>query len=122
MKYIRMEDEILDTKWLVKCNDERIENGWFTKNGVPIIAIKQADTIEELCDRFVLVDYYMNNCNSLVFRFAFEIEGWLRERMSKMEDYDIRGAIWTDKGLIYVAKMNDKGKLELLELVNEKQK
>lgn len=26
----------------------------------------------------------------------------------------IYGAIWTDKGLIYVAKMNDKGELELL--------
>jgi hypothetical protein len=24
------------------------------------------------------------------------------------------GAIWTDKGLIYVAKMNEKGELELL--------
>ena len=27
---------------------------------------------------------------------------------------EIYGAIWTDKGLIYVAKMNDKGELELL--------
>ena len=26
----------------------------------------------------------------------------------------IKGAIWTDKGLIYVAKMNDKGELELI--------
>ena len=26
----------------------------------------------------------------------------------------IYGAIWTDKGLIYVAKMNKKGELELL--------
>ena len=28
--------------------------------------------------------------------------------------YNIYGAIWTDKGLIYVAKMNDKGDLELI--------
>lgn len=27
---------------------------------------------------------------------------------------EVYGAIWTDKGLIYVAKMNDKGELELL--------
>ena len=27
---------------------------------------------------------------------------------------DLFGAIWTDKGLIYVAKMNEKGELELL--------
>ena len=29
-------------------------------------------------------------------------------------DAVIYGAIWTSKGLIYVAKMNDKGELELL--------
>lgn len=29
-------------------------------------------------------------------------------------DYEIYGAIWTDKGLIYVAKMNEKGEFELL--------
>lgn len=27
---------------------------------------------------------------------------------------EVYGAIWTDKGLIYVAKMNNKGELELL--------
>lgn len=27
---------------------------------------------------------------------------------------ELYGAIWTNKGLIYVAKMNDKGELELL--------
>ena len=31
-----------------------------------------------------------------------------------LEDYDWYGAIWTDKGLIYVAKMNSNGELELL--------
>ena len=31
-----------------------------------------------------------------------------------LEKFEIYGAIWTDKGLIYVAKMNDKGELELL--------
>ena len=29
----------------------------------------------------------------------------------------IYGAIWTDKGLIYAAKMNDKGELELLWMI-----
>ena len=31
-----------------------------------------------------------------------------------LKDSPIYGAIWTNKGLIYVAEMNDKGELELL--------
>ena len=61
---------------------------------------KQADTIEELCDEFVY--------NKMTFK-----------TLEETLDYapigsDIYGAIWTDKGLTYVAKMNDKGELELL--------
>ena len=47
-----------------------------------------------------------------------------REVMPKKADHkgtkrvfpniEIYGAIWTDKGLIYVAKMNDKGELCLI--------
>jgi hypothetical protein len=29
------------------------------------------------------------------------------------QDYEIYGAIWTDKGLLYVARLNDKGEWEL---------
>ena len=61
--------------------------------------IKQADTIEELCDEYVC-------CKDIIFE-------------SELDDYIatgniVYGAIWTSKGLIYVAKMNDKGELELL--------
>lgn len=63
---------------------------------------KQVDTIEELCDEFVVVG------------------GDYREQFKKLPDtkylnlFNTYGAIWTDKGLIYVAKMNDEGELELL--------
>ena len=67
--------------------------------------IKQADTIEELCDELVVVN---NTCFNTPQLLGTEID----------KDYYkhevVYGAIWTDKGLIYVAKMNDKGELELL--------
>ena len=72
--------------------------------------VKQADTIEELCDEFVVIgkttdDYstYDNLNKALKF---MELRGICRDRL--------RGAIWTDKGLIYVARMNNEGVMELL--------
>ena len=68
--------------------------------------VKQADTIEELCDEFVVVKEKEHGCNYLY--------------KSAINDYKehtadaLYGAIWTDKGLIYVAKMNERGELELL--------
>ena len=62
--------------------------------------IKQANTIEELCDEFV--------CNEMFVYDKTEME-WLIEQGN-----DVYGAIWTDKGLIFIAKMNEKGELELL--------
>ena len=72
--------------------------------------IKQADTIEELCDCYILVG---NNrhipCNKLSYEYYQTLA-----MAYELEDFVVYGAIWTDKGLIYVAKMNDKGELELL--------
>ena len=66
--------------------------------------LKQSDSIEELCDEFVVVN---NTC--------FNMPQLLGTKIDK--DYykheKVYGAIWTSKGLIYVAKMNDKGELEL---------
>ena len=65
---------------------------------------KEADTIEELCDEFVC------GKNHLLLKL-YEL---------KSEDFkeDVKdivyGAIWTDKGLIYVAKINEKGVFVLL--------
>ena len=71
--------------------------------------IKVADTIEELCDEFVC----FGNLDKKQFSIADTFEE--AKDFVKFSYYDnIYGAIWTDKGLIYVAKMNDKGELELL--------
>ena len=63
--------------------------------------IKQADTIEELCDEFVMISGGKHKLDIGCHSYGDK----------KIQIY---GAIWTDKGLIYVAKMNEKGELELL--------
>lgn len=73
--------------------------------------IAEADTIEELCDCFVVVGkkhivWDKDQLKGLTFgqvKFAFA-----------NEDFEIYGAIWTSKGLIYVAKMNENGDLVLI--------
>ena len=65
--------------------------------------IKQANTIEELCDEFVYVASEKDRPVVCYKPTAFH----------KLSD-NLYGAIWTDKGLIYVAKMNEEGELELL--------
>ena len=113
MKYIRTKDGIID---LTPYREDKEINGairfisklnsgymFIQKNDI----IKQADTIEELCDWKVYrpngkIKYLVDELASLGQCFAItDYKNWY-------------GALDTDKGLIYVAKMNEKGKLELL--------
>ena len=77
---------------------------------------KQADTIEELCDEFVIFDENQNGGLPLSCpkEKVSEIKPYIRFGMINGFNVWIKGAIWIDKGLIYVAKMNEKGELELL--------
>ena len=86
-----------------------------TKSGIktqydtvrPCNVVEKADTIEELCDEFVGIDSQGH--------FIIHNDKWLEgARIVPLEEIKYYGAIWTDKGLIYVAKMNDKKELELL--------
>lgn len=73
--------------------------------------IKESNSIEELCDEFVFIDEFFQRKH----RLAYSLENALAR--CKYHDVDIttlRGAIWTNEGLIYVAKINEKGGLELL--------
>ena len=77
--------------------------------------VKEADTIEELCDRCVVIHKYGEQPKDMSFYEAeYFIDVWTRKVKSNDPITAIYGAIWTDKGLIYVAKMNDKGEWELL--------
>ena len=69
--------------------------------------IKQADTIEELCDRFVVMDKETKEVMDIVYFLEYA-------KLWSSYKYNIYGAIWTSKGLIFVAKMNDEGDLELI--------
>ena len=77
--------------------------------------LAQADTIEELCDRYVGI----SNNKQMIIKYEFDEyydeynDTYTKEELLAMYDV-IYGAIWTNKGLIYIAKMNDKGELELL--------
>ena len=68
--------------------------------------IKQADTIEELCDEFV-VWLNENNCH-------FTTTNYLYIYQNRDKAKAVFGAIWCEWGLKYVSKMNDKGDLELI--------
>jgi len=68
--------------------------------------IREADTIEELCDEFVGVDKTCENGHQLLRAIPY--------KCANFWNGGVYGAIWTDKGLIYVAKINEKGELELI--------
>lgn len=69
--------------------------------------IKQSENIEELCDRFVVIDKETKEVMNIVSFLEYA-------KLWSSCKYNIYGAIWTSKGLIYVAKMDDKGKLVLI--------
>lgn len=133
MKYIRTKDNV----WQYDRNENVVrpsEDGksivyWLNFGEKEIIA--KADTIEELCDEFV----YRKNLYKLETRVdgtryidRYHFGGYDNHMTYDLDKSNIKclndlipeirkevyGAIWTDKGLIYVAKMNDKGEWELL--------
>jgi len=94
MKYIRTKYDIFKDYDIDYCNTRNPESR----------GIKVSENLEELCDEFVCVrageTYILDKtCN-----------------LKAQQKYigDVYGAVWTNKGLIYVAKMNEKGELELL--------
>lgn len=77
-----------------------------------IAIVKEADKIEELCDYCI----YLNCEDELIIRKLPLSTSW-KSVVRSMENgliRDIKLAILTDKGIIFVAKMNDKGEVELL--------
>ena len=77
-------------------------------------SIREADTIDELCDEFVVSDKEQPNGKLLYYKGFENLKKEFIDFEKDKEKVVVCGAIWTDKGLIYVAKMNDKGDLELI--------
>jgi len=123
-KYIRTKDGIFGfCKTNVYGNIELIEV--YRSRNSPLLKvisekdiINQADDIKELCDEFVDIthkDYYtLDHKNGITYAYSktHRFIGHVDIRCEGIGQ--IMGAIFTDKGLIYVAKMNEKGELELL--------
>lgn len=109
MRYIRTKDgKIAEIKenMVVKVSDDAIRLVYKNKPHICVLngnddILKQADTIKELCDEFVMISGGKHKLDIGCHSYGDK----------KIQIY---GAIWTDKGLIYVAKMNKKGELELI--------
>ena len=114
MKYIRTKDGIFEVTDSYKVGAGFIK--YEVKNALCIAdfeIIKQADTIEELCDAFIVK--FRNLIINIYYDFEYEIPKEYKNDSNNI----IYGAIWI-KGehgepiLKSVAKMNDKGELKLL--------
>lgn len=108
-KYIRTKNAIYERLFKDKCLNKGtsiIVNGEIMPYKEDVIA--QADTIEELCDGFV-VDYG-EGIKHFISNYEY---------LGNFAKYkNVYGGIWLNEwGLKYVAKLNDKGELELLWLM-----
>lgn len=108
--YIRTKDgRIIDTSKIATgskymdfaTNDESFRKIFKTE------PLSKSENLDELCDNYVIPRY---QDTFIVDRFSKQI----CLNHIKCGYGDVFGAIWTDKGLIYVAKMNNEGKLELI--------
>ena len=108
MKYIRTKDKILlmnEDYYFDTFNKKKVIVNSY---GYSEQVIKEADTIEELCDEFVMIDeeneHYIKQDNDIHH---------IRRKWA-IGNYKVYGAIWTEKGLIYVTQLNEKGNLGLI--------
>ena len=69
--------------------------------------IKQSENIEELCDRFVVMDKETKEVMNIVSFLEYA-------KLWSSCKYNIYGAVWCEWGLKYIATMNDEGDLELI--------
>lgn len=106
MRYVRTKETdccIIDT---IKYKEITGEDCFIPKNEI----VDEANNIEELCDEFIVVS---DNCEKPIISASpfNELQLYAKGRKKYAICY---GAIWTEWGLKYVAKMNSKGELELL--------
>ena len=74
--------------------------------------INQSENLDELCDEFVVKFEIFNRSYNYIYEHSYD--ELKRDVQMFSPNYGVYGAVWTDKGLIYSAKMNDKGDLVLI--------
>ena len=112
MSYIRTKNRIYQVESVLR------DNGFVKGYNVGEIAfirkdqvINQSENIEELCDEFVIE--YLTSEEVIQIRYP-EFQ-WAKEDFESNKKGTLYGAIRVSgKGLIYVAKMNESGELELI--------
>ena len=97
-KYIRVPNGIIDRTIYVS---DTFVIDYAIKHNFP-----SSNDLEELCDEFVGIGNIHGN--KRIYRHYENLY-----ESTRLDDI-VYGAIWTNKGLLYVAKLNDKGKLELI--------
>lgn len=123
MKYIRTK------KYIFALSDDRTYGKRPAGNSNTMILLlknyknwkkcRQADTIEELCDEIVIDNPKADIKKPFVSNAKIDEikkntpKGSLEYKLKK-DGMNIYGAIWTDEGLIYQAKLNEKGEFELI--------
>lgn len=109
MKYIRTKDGVYEVDF-VDISTYYHTTGWNIVEKDQIIA--QADTIEELCDGFYATE---NSCwEKDYYLFGNKDFKDFKDFTKDFPNGFARGFIATNKGLIYVAKMDSEGNLILL--------
>ena len=104
--YIRTKDDVYDGE---KYNADYILDYELGK------ILKQSENLEEVCDGFYIDDGKQEICiNDMYTHFNTFKNDMRYYKNCCVGNYIGYGFIKTDKGLIYVAKMNENGELELI--------
>ena len=119
--YIRTKDGVYELVDNLYQYHNGVEKFWYAKeeNGTTLAIeitaneiLNQSENLVELCDEIVLINNNVFTVPQIITYTNFQNTKAYREDYGKFET--IYGAIWTSKGLIYVAKMNEKGELVLI--------
>ena len=116
MKYIRTEHNIFEVVGENKCvyriiGASRERNNVYSRTKKLNDVVKKANTIEELCD----FEMHYDHNGEFVIRPIKHVEfSSLRKAVMENHFKDCKLAIKTDKGLIYIAYMNNEGIFKLL--------
>lgn len=114
--YIRTKDgriaEVKENMAIKRCSENVLRLVYKDNRSICVLhgnddITKEADTIEELCDGFVVMDKETKEVRNIVSFLAYA-------KLWATCKYNIYGAVWCEWGLKYVAKLDDKGDFELI--------
>ena len=112
MKYIRTKHTIFEVVgenekvYYVRAKSD--PTSIYSKSKCQTDIVEKGEIIEELCDEFVVVATDRDK------PFLYTLKEPINSPIFDNKEETVYGAIWTNNGLKYVAKLNNKGELELL--------